>query len=179
MTCVVGYVEDGRVHLGGDSAGVSGWDITLRADPKVFRVGEFVIGFTTSFRMGQLLQHSFEPPTIPPKVDLFQYMVTDFIGEIRSVFDDGGFSKEKDGRESGGIFLVGIRGRLFKVCDDYQVGESLDGYDACGCGEAYALGSLHTNRADDARGRLFTALMAASHHSAGVAAPFVFVSTNT
>jgi len=32
MTAVVGIVRNGRVHLGADSAGVSGWSLTLRAD---------------------------------------------------------------------------------------------------------------------------------------------------
>jgi hypothetical protein len=51
MTCIVGLVDGGRVWLGGDSAGVSGWDLTVRADRKVFRNGPYVMGFTTSFRM--------------------------------------------------------------------------------------------------------------------------------
>ena len=55
MTCIVGLIDGRRVWMGGDSAGVSGLDITVRADAKVFRNGDFLIGFTSSFRMGQLL----------------------------------------------------------------------------------------------------------------------------
>lgn len=175
MTCIVGAVSGGVVTLGGDSAGTAGWDRTLRRDPKVFRVGEFVLGFTSSFRMGQLLQHKLKPPEITG--DLFAYMVTDFVDCVREVFESGGFLKKKNEEESGGIFLVGVRGRLFKVDSDFQVGESLDGYEACGCGEAYALGVLHVTARWDLPNRLELALAAAAHHSAGVSAPFNFVST--
>lgn len=51
MTCIVGLEHNGRVYIGADSAGVSGWDLTVRADKKVFRNGSFLFGFTDSFRM--------------------------------------------------------------------------------------------------------------------------------
>jgi len=38
------------------------------------------------------------------------------------------------GQEAGGTFLVGYRGRLFRVDSDYQVGESVNNYCAVGCG---------------------------------------------
>ena len=58
MTCIVGLVHEGVVYIGGDSAGVGGMSLTVRADEKVFQNGEFLMGFTTSFRMGQLLRYS-------------------------------------------------------------------------------------------------------------------------
>lgn len=39
MTAIVGLAADGTVYLGGDSAGVGGYALTLRADRKVFRHG--------------------------------------------------------------------------------------------------------------------------------------------
>lgn len=168
----------GPSSLGGDSAGTdSSWNKTLRRDVKVFKIGEFVLGFTSSFRMGQLLQHKLVPPAIPKDKDLHAYMVTDFVDAVRKVFKDGGYAKVKDEEETAGVFLVGVRGRLFKVEEDYQVGESFDGYDACGCGEAYALGVLYATQPNPGFNRLELALMAAAHHSAGVAAPFVYAST--
>ena len=56
MTCIAGLVHDETVYLAGDSAGTSGWNLTVRADPKVFANDSYVMGFTTSFRMGQLLR---------------------------------------------------------------------------------------------------------------------------
>src|SRR3546814_10742010 len=77
MTCIVGLVDDGKVYLGGDSAGVAGWSLTVRKDPKVFRVGDCIIGFTSSFRMGPLLAHSFQPPKWHDDYDVYEYMVRD------------------------------------------------------------------------------------------------------
>lgn len=177
MTCIVGLVHDGKVHLGGDSAGVAGWAMTVRADSKVFTNGPYIMGFTSSFRMGQLLRHAFDAPT--PDVDnLDQFMATTFIDSVRKCLQMGGWaSKEKD-QEEGGTFLVGVAGRLFRVCSDYQVGESVDGYEAVGCGGDIALGALYATELDGtaAHARVTVALQAAERFSAGVRGPYAYVS---
>jgi ATP-dependent protease HslVU (ClpYQ) peptidase subunit len=47
MTCIAGVAHEGKVWIGGDSAGVGGYDLTVRADAKVFTNGEFLFGFTS------------------------------------------------------------------------------------------------------------------------------------
>lgn len=177
MTCIVGIAEAGRVTIGGDSAGVAGLSLTVRADAKVFRRGEYVFGFTSSFRMGQLLRYSLEPPK-PPDADrdLMRFMVVDFVNALRKSLSEGGYATKYYEVETGGTFLVGVRGRLFKVEEDYQVGEALAGYDACGCGEEFATGALYATRGRPARSRVRLALEAAEANSAGVRGPFVIVS---
>jgi len=179
MTCIAALVDGGRVWMGGDSAGVSGLDLTVRSDAKVFSLGlgrdRLVIGYTTSFRMGQLLRFGFEPPPLPAYDDwLLRYMVVDFVEAVRTRLKAGGFTETANGRETAGHFLVGVRGRLFSVESDFQVAEAADGYDAVGCGAAYAKGSLHTTAGLDlpAQRRLTLALEAAERHSAGVRGPF-------
>lgn len=175
MTCIVAVVEDGKVWIGGDSAGVAGYDLTVRADPKVFRNGDFVMGFTSSFRMGQLLAHAFQPPKRHADQDVFAYMVTGFVDALRQCFKDGGYAGQRDAREDGGTFLVGYQGRLFCIESDYQVRESIDGYDACGCGAPVALGALYQTAPGNPKGRLIAALKAAEHFNVGVRAPFNIV----
>lgn len=186
MTAIVGLIHAGRVHLGGDSAGVSGWDITTRADAKVFRNGPFVFGFTTSFRMGQLIRWSLTAPTPGDGEDLDRFMCTTFVDSVRACLKAGGWAKKDSDREEGGKFLVGVRGRLFTVDTDYQVGESLDGFAAVGAGADVALGALYAtwelalrpgDRAVDIspRNRLSLALEAAERFSAAVRGPFEFV----
>ncbi len=176
MTVIAGLVHKGRVHLGGDSAGVSGLSIAIRRDPKVFRNGAYVVGFTTSYRMGQLLQHSFQPPH--PTGGLHQFMVTTWTDALRTCLKDGGWARKESEQEQAGTFLVGIHGRLFSVYDDYQVAEHADDYAAVGCGDDLALGALHaTAGLLPPRRRLAAALAAAEHHSAGVAGPYVYAST--
>ncbi|KKN17732.1 hypothetical protein LCGC14_0962700, partial [marine sediment metagenome] len=63
MTCIVGFIDDGgKAWMGGDSAGVAGHHTHPRRDPKVFRVGPVLIGYTSSFRMGQLLRYHLKIP---------------------------------------------------------------------------------------------------------------------
>lgn len=174
MTCIVGLVHENKVLIGADSAGVGGLDIQNRKDVKVFTNGDFVIGCTTSFRMIQLLQYKLNPPKRHPDVDVMRFMVTDFIEAVRNLFREGGFATKDKEAENGGTFLVGHAGRLFRIDSDYQVGERADGFDACGCGESYALGAMACTVDAAPRDRLQRALETAAHFSAGVRGPFVF-----
>lgn len=176
MTCIVGLAQGGHVWLGGDSAGISGWSLTLRADEKVFRNGPFLMGFTTSYRMGQLLRYGLKPPEHPEGVDVDRYMATTFVDAVRECLKDGGFAKKSSEQEEGGTFIVGYRGGLFTVHDDYQVARRRDSFAAIGCGFEVALGALHASRAElDADYRVRLALEAAERFSAGVRGPFVIL----
>lgn len=176
MTCIAGIVHKGSIWMGADSAGADDKSsLIVRADKKVFTNGPFLMGFTSSFRMGQLLAHAFCPPN-PPKhddPDLMKFMVVDFINSVRECLKAGGLAERKDEVESAGTFLVGYGSRLFKVESDYQVGESVHGFDACGCGEDLALGSLFSTKTmTNPKKRLGLALTAAESFSAGVRSPF-------
>lgn len=177
MTAIAGITDGVTVWLGGDAAGVRGYDLITRADPKVFTAGPYVMGFTTSFRMGQLLHYKLKPPEPPEGGDLMRFMCTTFVDALRQVLKDGGWAEKDKERESGGEFLVGVAGRLFRVESDFQVSERADRYDACGCGEDHILGALFAAEDMDwsPRKRLNTALSAASRFSAGVTAPFTYV----
>lgn len=174
MTAIVGLVHEGRVHLGGDSAGVGGYALTVRADAKVFTNGPYVMGFTTSFRMGQLLRWSLKAPH--PEGDLDRFMSTAFVDAVRTTLREGGWLRKDSEQEDGGTFLVGVAGRLFTVADDFQVGEAADGYAAVGCGRDLALGALYaTAGVRKPRRRLRIALEAAERFSAGVRGPYAYV----
>jgi hypothetical protein len=182
VTAVVGLVHDGTVYLGGDSAGVAGMQLTVRADPKVFTNGPYAMGFTSSFRMGQLLHYGFTPPKplgqgVEESQDVPRFMATTFIDAVREALKTGGWLKKDSDREEGGTFLVGAVGRLFEVNSDFQVGEAAAGYAAVGCGDELALGALYatakTRMAPDKRVHL--ALQAAERFSAGVRGPFTVV----
>ena len=176
MTCIVGMTEKGKVYLGGDSAGVGGYSLTVRADRKVFRNGDFVMGFTTSFRMGQLLAHALKPPKRFPDSDVYAFMVTDFINAVRDCLKSGGYAEKHNDAEQGGTFLVGYEGRLFTVYGDYQVAEHVDGFAAVGCGHEIALGAMFASKSLKPTERVRVALEAAERFSAGVRGPFHYES---
>ena len=178
MTCIVGLVDGGNIWMGGDSAGVGDYDLRVRADEKVFIKDKFIFGFTSSFRMGQILRYKLVIPPYYPEIDLWQYMVDNFIDAVRKCFKDGGYMKTKDTIEEGGTFLVGFRGTLFEIEDDFQVAVNVAPYNACGCGRSYALGSLATSGYMTAsvpyaaEKRVRKALEVAEEFSAGVRKPF-------
>lgn len=175
MTCIVGVADERGVWIGGDSAGVSGWLSHVRADTKVFERGPFIMGFTTSFRMGQLLRHALDVPQQPPNQPIDEFLATTFVDAVRKCLKDGGMAKKESDVESGGTFLLGYHGSLYRVGNDYQIAETIDGVDAVGAGNELALGALWATAADEPTDRITTALEAAAHYSAAVRGPFTVV----
>jgi hypothetical protein len=142
-------------------------------DPKVFINGNMVFGFTSSFRMGQLLQYSLKIPMIPKdEAEYHAYMCTKFVGATKTLFDENGVE--------GGQFLVGFNGHLYMVEGDYQVGIERTPYNSVGCGEAYAKGALHIINSHfcawSPHKKITEALKAATLFSTGVEGPYNILS---
>ena len=179
MTCVAGIALDGKVTMGADSAGGggNGWGIRAVAVPKAFRKGPMLMGYTTSFRMGQLLRHKLVLPEQESEDDL-QYMVVRFVEAVRECLKAGGYSEIDNNREEGGVFLVGYKGVLYRVGDDFQVTPYKDGLAACGCGVSYALAAMHV-LGGTPRERVQRALETAAYFSGGVLGPFIVLEACT
>ena len=110
-------------------------------------------------------------------------MCTEFVDSLREMMLKGGFiSKDKDGREQGGCFLVGFKNRLFSIGIDFQVEEFEDEFYSVGSGQEYALGAIKAllinGKKLEAETIVETALSAAAHYSTGVEPPFVILSTD-
>jgi ATP-dependent protease HslVU (ClpYQ) peptidase subunit len=179
MTCVVGLETKEGVLIGADAAAVN--QATLELDrvvaPKVWRYEDepIIVGYTASFRFGQILQYHLEvsqPPT--EKEDLMAWVVTDFIGAARQALRQGGWLKIEGDREQTGEMLVGVRQCLFYVGCEWEVVRASRGYNAVGCGGDYAKGSLYATIANGypPEKRIREALCSAAEHSAGVVPPF-------
>jgi hypothetical protein len=177
MTCIVGIETPRGVMLGADSmAGeFTYWTAGEHAEPKVFRVGPYVIGFTSSFRMGDLLRYHLALPD-PPARASHKHMVTKVVPAVRALFRAHGFATTKEGAEVGGDFLVGVSGALYRVSSDHQVSRSRYGYAAVGSGAQTALGALSAiANPRRARESLRAAPEAAARHSMGVRGPWRFI----
>ena len=223
MTAIAAIRYADGIVMGGDSASVDdSFHLEMQKDPKVFRVGELLIGYTSSFRMAQLIRYGLadclavadlRPPADPgiptalhsgdvPRADGFEFMVRDFVPRVRWLLKQGGYAKVKDQVESGGEFLVAWRRELFTVKSNFQVGELLDDYSACGCAQDIVLGALGSFFASGffpavesgrvgkptvphadylgqqaAAEAVTRALELAEHHSAAVRGPHVILST--
>ena len=170
MTCVVGVSKGNRTWLGGDSQDTRGDMQTTRTDSKTFKRGPYILGFSGSFRGGQLLRHVFEPPTPPESGDLLQFMVTHFVPGLRSCFDVGGFVNDEEMD-----CLAATRGQLFYVGSDYQISQADEM--VIGSGTPYAMGSLYATKTKAPRTRVLTALEAAVEYDTGCCGPFNVVNT--
>jgi ATP-dependent protease HslVU (ClpYQ) peptidase subunit len=182
MTCIVAIAQNGTVYMGSDHAASddkSGW-VMSRKEPKCFKVGQYGIAFTDSFRMGQILQYSWTPPKYTPtktNSGLDKFMRTKFIDSVKVAFKDHGFGDiGGTDEDTGGIFIVGLEGRIFVVDEDFHVGENVVNYMAEGSGGMFALGALHaTKNQKNPKMRLKLALEAASEFSMSVAPPFTYI----
>ena len=183
MTCIVAIAQNGVVYMGSDHAASddkTGW-ILSRKEPKCFKTGQYAIAFTDSFRMGQILQYMWTPPKYTPtktNSGLDKFMRTKFVDSVKSAFKEHGYgsigsSSEED---TGGIFIVGIEGRIFTIDEDFHVGENIVNYMAEGSGGQIALGALHaTKNQKNPRLRLKAALEAATEFNMSVSAPYTYI----
>ncbi len=189
MTAIVGYIDQaGDINLAGDTGGMlQSYSFTNMVGSKVFRNGPYLMGYTSSFRMGQVLEHSFIPPLpdIGAVCDM-GFMVKRFIVKLRETFKDAGFASKDKEVEEGGIFLIGHRmnpnkrGVLYLIQADYSLIESVRPYNACGCGSELIMGSMFSTDfiIDDAKAKLHIALKAAAEFSGAVRGPFTFISAS-
>lgn len=178
MTCIVGITTPSGVYIGGDSASTNDSGLqTILAGRKVFFLGEeenrMLLGCTTSCRMMQLLHYELQLPAYEEGLEVEEYLVTKFVNAVRTCLKGGGFAQKEDEKESGGNFLIGYRGRLFEVQDDYQVSEPTNGYEAVGSGAKFALGSLYATPQLLPEQRIELALQAATYHNAYVRPPYL------
>lgn len=170
MTCIVGIAHEGKVWMGADSCG-SNYSWKQVGNPKVFEVQEFLIGCTTSFRMIDLLRYELRVDQSIWGQSDDDYLRTTFIRAVRALFKEHGF-----GRDEGGNFLVGFRGHLYEVQDDFSVLNSPAEGMAVGSGEAAARGSLYTTKGhSDPQQRIQKALEAAEAIIPSVRAPFIIM----
>ena len=181
MTCIIGLVKDGKVYIGGDSAGVSSNDYHIRKDKKVFQKDNMVFGFTSSFRMGQILQYNFDIPYHDPRKSDFDYLCSTFIDKLIETFKSKGYATIKDNEVWGGTFIVGYNNNVYMVHNDFQVVEVARPFVACGCGKDYALGALEilVEKDYEPENVIRKALDVVSRHSNAVWPPYHIVTLSS
>jgi ATP-dependent protease HslVU (ClpYQ) peptidase subunit len=186
MTCIVALINENKVLLGGDAAASDEKTglIFQRTDAKVFKVGQFGIGYVDSFRMGQILQYYWTPPIYKPTSgyrNLDKFIRTKFVESIKDVFKEygyGNFSQATEDGDQGGIFIIAVQGagRIFTMDTDFHVSECDVSYMAEGAGQELALGSLYsTTQIKTPRKRVRMALEAAAKFNMAVRPPFTII----
>ncbi len=171
MTCVIGMVDAvGRVWMGADSRGVSGWGFKTSHDTrKVFERDRLLMGYTSTYRFGQILRYA---PDMPDPSDFGErYLVQDFVPWLLAALEVAGHKKVEDGLAEGGQALIGGYGLLFVVNADFSVLQPSRGFDSVGVAAQPALGVMSALRSAPER-RIRQALGICADLSSGVGAPF-------
>lgn len=140
MTCIVGLCHNDKVYIGADSCGSNSHTWLTVGNNKVFEVGEFLIGCTTSFRMIDLLTYSLTGVLQRPEDSDDKFIRTTFINSVISCFKENNFGDDN----RGGNFLLGYRGKLYEIQDDFSVLNCPPQGHSVGSGEEAARGSLWT-----------------------------------
>jgi ATP-dependent protease HslVU (ClpYQ) peptidase subunit len=169
-TCIVGVVHGGHVWMGCDSMASSEYIKTEMRVPKVFRVGEMLVGVCGSLRVRDIVEFVSLPARLESETSDRAFLVTQYIPTLRSSLKDAGVldSEEVDAFDGG--MLIGYRGRLYQLYADFAVMEQERW--AIGSGSDFALGSLYSSTGEP-KARIKKALEAACEFSPSCAPPFV------
>ncbi len=184
MSCVVGYVEDGKIYMGADSACINAenLDIRTRTDPKVFVRENFIFGYVGSYRVGQVLRCSFFIPPIPEGMSDFDYLCSLFIPRlISSLKENDCFQYKNEGEFCfEGEIMIGYNKEIYIIGSDLQVISESEKYSSIGCGENYAIGALYILEKmfplTPPEEKVKYALEVAEYYNAGVRRPFILCS---
>lgn len=183
MTCIVAWVTETEMVMGGDAASTSGGLVRLHRDSKIFQITiagrPALIGYCGSARLGQLLRTVAWGTIEPPSFDVFEWVICTIVPFLRDRMKAAGLAKVDNNREElfdGGSFLLATRRRLFEIWGDAQVSESAEPYSAAGSGRSEALGALYAMRQQilnlEPRIAVESALMVSAHFNAYVRPPF-------
>lgn len=180
MSCASGIQVKNKVFIGVDSCAADDDSNTIRKDEKIFKKGKFLIAFVGSFRMFQVIRYYLKIPQQRTKDD-FGFLCTTFVNSLRNCLKKNGtLIIEEETKVEGmeGSLLIGYKGRLYVIDEDFHVGVTKSGYDSIGSGSPYALGSLLSteNLIKDPEERIQLSLKSAATFSNSVDEPFKIMS---
>lgn len=180
MTCVIA-ISDGRsLVFAADSAAsnLKTGEIYNLDNEKIFCCGPWLVGHTTSYRLGQVLRHRVLWPSPPAEVeDLEGFIVGEVVDAVRKGLRAAGASKRLQSAENGGTFLLGYGGKIFGIADDYSVVRLPNHFAAIGHGRFLAYGALHALKESGLplEERCRIALEAAATYDTTVRGPFTYL----
>ena len=173
MTAIVAVSDHGRVMLGADSMYCDGDEVIVSADPKVWRIGDWVLGAAGHVSwMDVLTKHMRWPKCTRRNVDTTARL--DVPRELRRAAQELGMDLE----DYECVAVFGAHGRLYLIDSETVVVAVSEGFTAIGSGRQPALGSLYATRRSKLtpRHRMRTALEAAERYCASVRRPWRWVS---
>ena len=143
MTCIIGVEHNGVVYMGADSILVDGWWRDVMAGTKLFQRDGMLFGFAGSPRMAQIIEHLMDSPKRQEAGQPDEaYLIQSVIEPMREALKTFGYASIENSREAGANVMIGYRGHLYTIQDNYQLCRSAMQFTALGVGAPYALGAL-------------------------------------
>ena len=91
MTCVLALKDTSKIVLATNKRGSNDSVKRTYTKPKIFKNGDFYIGYTASFYMGRLLQQIWIPPEKKPNQLDDEYLFRDVIKSLHRMFENNDF----------------------------------------------------------------------------------------
>jgi len=152
MTTLVGVQGNGWCVLGADSkaSDIDGSYIYMR-DSKIFANGPTLIAGSGAVRGLNILEYGWTAPRYRGTPE--SYMTRLFIPSLRKKLIESGseWKKEEETVRHDNDLLVAVKGRIFKIADDYSWETSISNLYRAGSGGDYALGALVALGAENAK----------------------------
>lgn len=144
MTTVIGVQRDDGCLLVADSrtTGETGRPYSHAAIQKITSRGEFLIGGAGDPQACDIIQHSWQMPEYVEDEDVYGFMVQEVAKSIRTCLKDNEYSKDKDDKDGGFIFLLAFRGTIYELDETFTISMTDTGIYGIGSGSKYAIGAL-------------------------------------
>ena len=185
MTTILAIQGDGWAVIGSDTQ----WTdeegrIGKSHQPKISSVGRYLIGVAGDVRGGNVIQHCFTPPTLPPKAQgakLTKFIVSQFVPAYRQTLEANGVGLPQYDSEIARTTidsLVVANGVVFQVDGDYGTEMDANRIYAIGSGGCYGIAALQALTEKKkltiptARQAILKALAIAAKFDSGTGAPF-------
>lgn len=143
MTAIVALKHKGIIYLAGDRCGSNGYSKSLGSNPKIFKTGEFYLGYTSSFYMGQILEHIWTPPPRTERLSDNVYFYKHVVPSLRNCLVDNHYGKyfdEEHKEPNLGSFIIVYKNKIFVHHSNGAVIEVE--YAGVGCGGESVLSSV-------------------------------------
>lgn len=139
MTTIVGVQHRKGFTLAADSQTTEGERAYISRDiKKITEIGDYVIAGAGVSRFCDIITYGWEPPAYDG-TDLYKFMVSKFVPAMRRAHEETGYVLKDD---EGAVFIVGLKNKLFYVCEDYSVLRTNTNTYSIGTGGNWATGAL-------------------------------------
>jgi ATP-dependent protease HslVU (ClpYQ) peptidase subunit len=178
MTCIIGIAQDEKIYMGSDGAATTLDGVKSSVViPKIFEKDEYLLGYAGSFRMGKFLQYNVDLPK-PPSWARGSKKLDEFLNGIvvPAIKKQVKEAELEIGEKEDFSYLIGLRGHIFELDENWAVHESTQSYISIGSGMDIALGSLYsTSGWKSPIKRITVALEASAFYNTFVSQPFTIL----